>query len=160
MAQPASVVLDLGDPRLHEKERDANDTIDYLSQNGSGAGAIRPQHRRLHDPNVTFEEYLHYAQLTRAEEDRSVAKETGILSIIFPSKNDKGVQQVTENASRDASKINTSDMANRMTITDEEWTNASRALRTASRGAIFYLITTDILGPFGLPFAFATVGWG
>jgi hypothetical protein len=47
-----------------------------------------------------------------------------------------------------------------MTITDEEWTNASRALRTATRGAIFYLITTDILGPFGLGYAFATMGWG
>lgn len=30
----------------------------------------------------------------------------------------------------------------------------------ATRGAIFYLITTDILGPFGLGYAFATMGWG
>ena len=25
---------------------------------------------------------------------------------------------------------------------------------------MFYLITTDILGPFGLPYAFASMGWG
>lgn len=31
---------------------------------------------------------------------------------------------------------------------DEELLNARRALRTASWAAIFYLITTDILGPF------------
>lgn len=31
-------------------------------------------------------------------------------------------------------------------IPDEEWRTAARALRTASWGTIFYLITTDILG--------------
>lgn len=121
---------------------------------------IRPHHREPHDSKVTFEEYHHYAKLTRAEEDNSTTPETGFMSIIFPSKNDGGVQQTEENATRDASAMNTSDRATRLTITDEEWTNASRALRTASRGAIFYLITTDILGPFGLPYAFASMGWG
>ncbi len=45
-------------------------------------------------------------------------------------------------------------------ITDDEWRNASRALRTASWGAGFYLITTDILGPYGVGFALGTLGWG
>lgn len=31
-------------------------------------------------------------------------------------------------------------------VTEEEWRTAARALRTASWGTIFYLITTDILG--------------
>ncbi|RHZ64921.1 putative amino acid transporter [Aspergillus thermomutatus] len=167
MAQPMSVALDRGDPRLHEKERDALDAIDALDaldaiDYGTGTTAVRPQHRKLHDSSVTFEEYYYYAQLTRAEEDQhpSGDKERGWLSIIFPSKSDKGIQQVTENTSKDATTLNTSDAAARLTITDEEWTNASRALRTATRGAIFYLITTDILGPFGLGYAFATMGWG
>jgi hypothetical protein len=158
MAQPASVVLDGGHPRLHEKEHEAFDAIDY----GTGTAAIRPQHRKLHDSSVTFEEYYYYAQLTRAEEESrpNGDKERGWLSLIFPSKSGGGVQPVSENTSEDAKTISAGDAAGPMTIADEEWTNASRALRTATRGAIFYLITTDILGPFGLGYAFATMGWG
>ncbi|KAJ5257141.1 hypothetical protein N7478_013245 [Penicillium angulare] len=155
MSQLANLALE-GDPRLHEKERQA---IENLSVESPG-GHVRPQHRKLHDTTVTFEEYHHYAKLTRAEEDQLLTPETGILSIIFPSKSDGGVQKVTDNVTKDATALNTSDPATRRTITDEEWINASRALRTATRGAIFYLITTDILGPFGLPYAFATMGWG
>jgi len=40
-----------------------------------------------------------------------------------------------------------------------EMINARRALRTASWAAIFYLITTDILGPSNAPFAFSQVGY-
>lgn len=47
-----------------------------------------------------------------------------------------------------------------MTVTDAEWRTAARALRTASWGTIFYLITTDILGWSGAPFVFASVGYG
>ncbi|KZO89989.1 hypothetical protein CALVIDRAFT_569455 [Calocera viscosa TUFC12733] len=36
---------------------------------------------------------------------------------------------------------------------------AHRALRTASWAAMFYLITTDVLGPFNAPYAFSTVGY-
>lgn len=59
-----------------------------------------------------------------------------------------------------AATVNLADPSKRAEISDTEWTNASRALRTATKSAIFYLITTDILGPFGLPFAFAGMGWG
>lgn len=157
MSQLGSLALDGGDPRLHSKEREK---VDVLAANNEYGTGLRPQHRKLHDPTVTFEEYHHYAQLTRAEEDSLGGQETGVLSMLFPSKSDGGVQQTTTNVTKDASTMNYSDQANRLTITDEEWTNASRALRTATRGAIFYLITTDILGPFGLPYAFATMGWG
>lgn len=156
MSQLSSLALDGGDPRLHNKEREKIDILAATDVNNS----IRPQHRKLHDSSVTFEEYHYYAQQTRAEEDSFGGRETGWLSIVFPSKSDGGVQQTTANGGKDASTINYSNRATRMTITDDEWTNASRALRTATRGAIFYLITTDILGPFGLPYAFATMGWG
>lgn len=36
--------------------------------------------------------------------------------------------------------------SNRYGITDDEWYNAQRSVRTATWGSIFYLITTDILG--------------
>lgn len=58
-----------------------------------------------------------------------------------------------------ASDLNYSSRANRVDISDEEWSNASRAFRTASSGACFYLITTDILGPYGVGFAMGTLGW-
>ena len=40
-------------------------------------------------------------------------------------------------------------------VAPAEWERAQRAARTASWGAIFYLITTDILGPFSIPWAIA-----
>ncbi|KAK5153779.1 hypothetical protein LTR04_006162, partial [Oleoguttula sp. CCFEE 6159] len=36
-------------------------------------------------------------------------------------------------------------------VTDQEWHQAARAARTATWGAIFYLITTDVLGPYSVP---------
>ncbi|EED16905.1 amino acid transporter, putative [Talaromyces stipitatus ATCC 10500] len=152
MAQPASVLGDRGDPRLHEKERDIADAFEARAVRGG----VHPQHRPLHDSSVTFEEYNYYAQLSRAEEDTYTDhdRERGWISLIFPSKSDAG------EAVKDAAAVNTSDKNVTAGITDDEWTNASRALRTATRGAIFYLITTDILGPFGLPYAFGTMGWG
>ena len=37
-------------------------------------------------------------------------------------------------------------------IAADEWETASRAARTASWTSVFYLITTDILGPFSAPY--------
>lgn len=36
-------------------------------------------------------------------------------------------------------------------VTDQEWYHAARAARTATWGAVFYLITTDVLGPYTVP---------
>jgi hypothetical protein len=59
-----------------------------------------------------------------------------------------------------AGEMSTVNRDRRLEISDQEWTNASRAFRSASAGACFYLITTDILGPFGVGFALGTLGWG
>lgn len=45
-------------------------------------------------------------------------------------------------------------------VANSEWAQASRAARTASWGAVFYLITTDILGPSSVPWALSQMGWG
>jgi hypothetical protein len=151
MAQLGSLALDGGDPRLNGAELEKTTSI--LAD--PSFGGIKPQMRRIHDPNVTFEEYHYYAKQSRAEEltHPPTGRETKLLSLIFPSKSDGGVK-------KELVKGNLANPEIRSHVTDEEWTNASRALRTATRGAIFYLITTDILGPFGLPYAFATMGWG
>ena len=158
MAKVGTMALDGGDPRLGGLEGEL-----------AGQGIVaynRPQMRALHDPSVSFEEYWYYSQQTRAEEEQnhltSSATETrGILSTIFPTKSGAGnIVTTDEKGEAVVPHTNMSDPARRASVTNEEWTNASRAVRTATASAVFYLITTDILGPFGLPYAFATTGWG
>lgn len=118
----------------------------------------RPQHRKLYDHSVSFEEYLYYAKKTRAEQDslekHDADRKISLLKVIFPPKSTKlGLDEKMAN-------LNTSVPSQRALVTDEEWVNASKALRNATGMAIFYLLTTDVLGPFGLPYAVATTGWG
>jgi hypothetical protein len=123
-----------------------------------GGGAVPPQHRHLHDPDVSFEEYYFYATQTRAEEDTLVPPKVGKNWFAYLVPN----LQKEEGSGPEgpAPDINVNDREKRLHITDDEWVNATRAARNASAGAVFYLITTDILGPFSLPYAFATTGWG
>ena len=155
MAQMGAMALDGGDPRLPHKDGEL-----------AGQGTVaytRPQMRPLHDKSITFEEYHYYALQARAEEDldhrtgQNANGTRGFLSTLMakgPSSEDE------KRRTSMVPDINLSAPDNRAIITEEEWTNASRAIRTATAGAVFFLITTDILGPFGLPYAFATTGWG
>ena len=119
----------------------------------------KPQARLLHDPAVTFEEYHYYARRTREEEKNLEAPKLRWREIIN-GKMVKDAQQIDGGAEGKVPEVNFANEENRLQITDEEWTNASRAMRTASWGAAFYLITTDILGPYGVGFAMGTLGWG
>jgi hypothetical protein len=129
----------------------------------SGTRPNAPANRLLCDPSITFDEYRYYAELTRDEERESAKTEpptVGIMRMLFPTKSSPGVQQISVSpGSRGSSNDRieekelspvSSDRQNRVSVTDPEWTNASRAMRTASGAACFYLITTDILGPFGI----------
>ncbi|GKT52118.1 uncharacterized protein ColSpa_12299 [Colletotrichum spaethianum] len=136
----------------------------------------------LHDPNVTFEEYLYWASITRAEEKpanerflqaqgpvtwKNVIKdrfrkgdeherfqvgsgEAGPEDVSGGEKNADGSDKALQPAREGDGGV----------VTPAEWKRASRAMRTASWGAIFYLITTDVLGPFSTPWAFAQMGYG
>lgn len=170
MSNLAGLALDGGDPRLHvEGEKSA---LDYeKGENGKAVSTgtpalIRPVTRPLHDSTISFEEFAYYAAKTREEEEthiNDIVGTQGWLEMIFPSKSGMGAgnNSAAERHGADiAAHVNLADPQARMQITDDEWNNASRALRTATKSAIFYLITTDILGPFGLPYAFAGMGWG
>lgn len=50
--------------------------------------------------------------------------------------------------------------ASKYGITEAEWETAQRVTRTATWGSIFYLITTDILGPTNVPWAISQMGYG
>lgn len=150
---------------------DAGPDTDSMQANGY----IPPRQRKLYDSAVSFEEYHYYALQTRAEEETLPPEKSntaGFFQTIFPRKpqnsttgtgkkssplpREKDVEQ-EQKSSRNADSVSG---AARAVIDDEEWTNASRAMRTATAGACFYLLTTDILGPFGVGFALGTMGWG
>lgn len=153
----------------------AGDGVDPCMSTDVGRNRpIMPQERLLHDPAVTIDEYRYYAKETRAEEDeasRIEIPQMGILQIMFPPKNGPSAVHTASEASplggdyekRQGSVTGNTNLARRdlrLAVTDEEWTNASRAMRTATCAACFYLITTDIFGPFGVGFAIGTLGWG
>jgi hypothetical protein len=87
--------------------------------------------------------------------------DTTFFSLILPSKSNKGdVVHTTPPAGNGTNgekvengeekipanydtNVHNLDVTERFHVTDDEWTNASRALRTATWAAVFYLITTE-----------------
>jgi len=116
------------------------------------------------DGSVTFEEYIYWAKIERAEEheaNRKYVEMKGPTSVtnILKGRFSKGIHYDEKKRQRElaASGVVRSDSEKDKTdisvvpstddaVSEEEWRTASRALRTASWGTMFYLITTDILG--------------
>lgn len=120
---------------------------------------------------VGFEEYLHYASITRAEERlaneayRSARGPSTIKSLLIDRfqvsskerKNGKerldrqviGPTQSTDEKNIHA--ISPTPGSPPSPVDSPELHTANRALRTAGWGSVFYLITTDILGPSNTP---------
>lgn len=100
------------------------------SDNIPNTSLIKPQAREPYDPTITFEEYTYYAKITREEE---IGIEPPVLNIRqwFGKKSQEENREPT-------STLDEQDFASRerrLEISDEEWTNASRAFRSASWGA-------------------------
>ena len=118
----ANLAMEGGDPRMHVDEGKGTNGISSMAY-------TLPQMRKLHDASVTFEEYNYYAEKTRAEEDQAADHEaasggsTGILSLIFPSKSDKGIAHegngMEKRGSEIAATINLSDPRKRAEISDD-----------------------------------------
>lgn len=122
---------------------------------------------KIHDPNVSFEEYLHFAQETRAWENNSA--NTAILSgptrpkaafrhhfglkekTDYTTTEDPSIDNVVAIDKVSVAKDTEIDHPVPSIISDDEWETAARAGRTATWGAVFFLLTTDILGPFPVP---------
>ncbi|KAM7187541.1 Transmembrane amino acid transporter domain containing protein [Rhypophila sp. PSN 637] len=131
----------------------------------------------LHDPSIKFEEYLYYAEITRKEEHAAnelyVASRgpTTFQSLIkdrfrkghvqpLPPPTTSGDAAVREKSGSPTGSDGDANPGTVTSVTPAEWKQASRAMRTAGWGGVFYLITTDILGPFSAPWAFAQMGYG
>lgn len=100
----------------------------------------------------------YWAKIERAEEheaNKKYVEERGPMSFtkVIKGRFSKGIHQ--EKAEKEKKEKEQSKAADEglvaspsteSAVTEEEWRTAARALRTASWGTIFYLITTDILG--------------
>lgn len=119
---------------MDEKKDHSNAPELDTPQNQVASTYIKPQHRKVHDPDVTFEEYHWYALRTREEEKHYESPKLNWREVMSRKKTE---QQQPEGHNHDRSKSvdDTFAHSNRIEITDEEWTNASRAFRTASWGA-------------------------
>jgi hypothetical protein len=98
---------------------------------------IKPQWRKPHDPDVSFEEYHYYAQRTREEEMTLESPKLNWREIVLREKNvrDTGNEGPSAPLPQNLTAVNAANGTNHLEISDEEWTNASRAFRTASWGA-------------------------
>ena len=173
---PLAAIGAADDPRLEHNGLDATSYPNGVNQ-------------KLHDPSVTIEEYMYWAKLTRADEYRLYGPDSDYQAVDGPttrfvkekilrkpvaqreipaprlSISAQGEPQIEGKAmgeSKEASDSKDSSVRgpDSMVITDEEWINASRAARTATWAAVFYLITTDILGPFSTGWSFSQLGYG
>ena len=166
MSNAANLALDGGDPREPQ-----------VAQQGMTAARMH----LINDPKVTFEEYLYYATITRAEERAEFdatpkEKKTigGIIKNRFrvqhnpapTSSPPQASSSLDEKVALDGDEkpaldgpapqgdqpVQLRHYTDPSHVSDEEWKTLSRGIRTAGWSTCFYLITTDILGPFSTPY--------
>ncbi|KAK1823520.1 hypothetical protein LTR12_002149 [Friedmanniomyces endolithicus] len=122
------------------------------------------------DGSICFEDYRYWADRSREYETTLDTKGVGLAGMarMAMGKGNKAtpVQELdahnTDGLGEKSSGApgTTPAMEANYGITESEWDNAQRAVRTATWGSIFYLITTDILGPYNVPWAISRMGYG
>ncbi|RFU33150.1 hypothetical protein B7463_g3182, partial [Scytalidium lignicola] len=175
----------VADARLGD-EADAIGTTD--EHRGGVSHDIPPPDTHGHntiylDSSITFENYLYWASRSREFErhirtDNVGFAQLGQLLLGRKIKNEPpkldGSEVITDQAmlenNEKSSPPNEKNSGNSATesnggdwwhsVTQAEWEQAQRATRTATWGSIFYLITTDILGPYNVPWAISQMGYG
>jgi hypothetical protein len=115
-----------------------------------------------HNPTVTIEEFMYWAAISRHEESK-LPKIKGPVSNILGFGKSKSKVAPTQSleATSDAlmHEMQPGKPAS-ATVSNAEWQQAQRASRTAGWAAVFYLISTDVLGPYSVPWAMAQMGYG
>ncbi|KAF2137207.1 uncharacterized protein K452DRAFT_236198 [Aplosporella prunicola CBS 121167] len=159
MSSSLAPASELADPR---RSKEVDETINREIRTEPSALRVEYQH----NPDITFEEYLYYANETREYEKTLSTKGHGLSSIRTVFSRDKKPKaeestQTQEGQARPGGTGGPDATAGVFdVVSDEEWHQASRAARTATWGSVFYLITTDILGPYSVPWAFTRLGYG
>ncbi|TKY88524.1 hypothetical protein EX895_002512 [Sporisorium graminicola] len=147
---------------------------------GQGAPGLTPVPALYEAParsDITLEEYMFYAQIQREQEKlygaAGVAVEAnaphgkGYLEDArqekkhFSSDSEHGaaVEAGAVKPTVNNTDASTFDQLEGLPESEKETLNAHRAFKTATWVGIFYLITTDILGPYGAPYAMSQNGW-
>ncbi|CAP95069.1 hypothetical protein E8E15_001408 [Penicillium rubens] len=126
------------------------------------------------DSSITFENYVYWAKRSCEVEKNISTDDAGFAYLgkkLFRKKSDapvpmrRQVQEqnasiMTDPSAKPTSGTNSGGTSDGWGITETEWEQAQRAGRTATWGSIFYLISTDILGPTNVPWAISQMGFG
>ena len=150
MANPGgiAIALDGGDPRMSSSA---------VVTSGEPLEMTRSAVHKLHDSSVSCEEYMYYAAITRANDHtvgpnrtENVYTVSGLKALNPFAKKNQAIATETEMNKKNATP-SPSDRIQPYVVAEEDYMQASRAFRTATWGAVFFLITTDIIGPFTTP---------
>lgn len=179
----------VADPRLGDEvdvigtaDEHAHETLPPIYEDPNEQAIVAPV---LHgpgsiylDPGITFENYHYWANRSREVEKNIRTDNVGFSQMgrlvvgKKPKETPPPVTTPPENATEqvDDEKKSSPDSSNATSnrdaatdswgVTETEWEQAQRAARTATWGSIFYLITTDILGPTNVPWAISRMGYG
>ncbi|QQK40586.1 Amino acid transporter, transmembrane [Penicillium digitatum] len=157
----------LGDEKSYNKER-------AVSVSNEDPSAVLDTSQSFYvDSSITFENYVHWAKRSREVEKHIRTDNVGFeywFRKFFDKNFDPSVtptseaqgqgSPVTDPNANPSSKANGESTTDDWGITETEWEQAQRAARTATWGSIFYLISTDILGPTNVPWAISQMGFG
>ncbi|KAG2124820.1 transmembrane amino acid transporter protein-domain-containing protein [Suillus clintonianus] len=146
--QPATVEA----PPVYRSEKEEQPEDAYIPEN----------HHLPDGTTPNLETYMYFAKIQREREiffakNEAQGRLDRLISRTF------GFFQASDNrsvASSDEKNGTASEEGRGALVTAGEFRAASGALRTATWGSVFYLITTDILGPYSTPWAFQQVGYG
>lgn len=119
-----------------------------------------PATESTRDATVTIEEYMYWASITRHEESLLPKVKGPVAKLLSSSKSDAAKSNTRSDVQAFETKDPKDAPPGTVAVSDGEWHQAQRAARTAGWAAVFYLITTDVLGPYTVPWAMAQMGYG
>lgn len=137
---------------------------DSKDEKSGGIEIIQPLRSQralgIHNSLVTIEEYMYYADISRKLEETKDPEKSLIGDFIEklfrkqtadPAPVAHGIE--TTNEKEKNAQMADVGVRSVTIVSNEEWDQASRAGRTATWSAVFFLVTTDIMGPYSVPWA-------
>ena len=117
-----------------------------------------------HNYSPSIEECMYWAEREREHEKHSIRADEAshygsLLKRLFGNSSDNNVPASNRSATPEkVDSVQNEKIAEIVTVTSAEREQAYRAFRTSGWISVFYLITTDILGPYSAPWAFSQLG--
>lgn len=156
----------------HTSNKEETHQSDLAGQGVTGLAPVPAMYEASPNSGVSLEEYMFYAQIQREQEKLyrtagiSVEADAPHASAYHENAKRGSDEKVSQSSTfiHDKPQVNntdasTFDQLEGLSEVGKESRNAHRAIKTASWVGIFYLITTDILGPYGAPYAMSQNGW-